>query len=170
MKETNCSGGSNIVFMGSGMQIEFIWLRVGCGDGHIWTDGVFYERWGITCLARWLSGSYEDCSREGHVFSAVNTHTHSSEQCSYIFAICPIFLFHCLISCSHSPKLETALHFYPSITYTLTLFHITYMALRCFAHLLPNWSLLFKLSILYSVFMHFKYCVYGVTWEFRIVS
>jgi len=65
---------------------------------------------------------------------SIHTHTHSSEQCFYTFAICPIFLFQWLVSCSHSPNFETALHFHPSSTYTRTLVHVTYMALRCFAH------------------------------------
>jgi len=130
VKETNRLGGINIVFKGFRVAN---WVYLGCGDGHIWTNGAFRERWSFTCLAGWLSGSYEDSAPGRVMCSVLSTHTHthtqSSEQCFYAFAICPVFLFQCLISYSYSPNFETALHFYPAITYTHTLFHITYMAL-----------------------------------------
>lgn len=118
-----------LFFKGSGMRIEFIWLRVERGDGHMWPNGVFLERWSIAFLTRWLSGSYEDTAPVRVRCSVLWTHTHSSEQYFYAFAVCPDFLFKWLVSYSYSPNFETALHFYPSITYTHTLFHVTYMAL-----------------------------------------
>jgi len=98
-------------------------------------------------------GSYVQCCQ--------HTHTHIHTVLNNVFMHLPSVqsLFQWLISCSHLPNFETALHLCPSIAYTRALFHVTYMALRCSAHLLPNWCLLFKLSILCSVFMRFKYCV-----------
>ena len=71
----------------------FVWLRVECDDGHIWANGVFHERWGIACLARWLSGSYED-SAPGRVMCSVlsthmRTHTHTHTVLSIVFMHLP---------------------------------------------------------------------------------
>ena len=159
MKETNHLGGINIVFKGSGMQIGFIWLRVGCGDGHIWTNGVFHERWSITCLARWLSGSYEDFAPGRVMCSVLSTHTQF-----WAMFLCICHLSNLFISVAHFLQLLTkfwncfaflSIHYF----YTHIVSRYIYSVVRCFAHLLPNWSLLFEPSFLYSVFMRFKYCV-----------
>jgi hypothetical protein len=149
-----------MVFKGFGVAN---WLYLGCGDGHIWTNGVFCERWSITCLARWLSGSYEDSAPVRVMCSVLSTHTHTHTQFWAMF-LCLSHLSSLFISVPHFLQLLTKFwncFAFLSIRYLYThvVSHYIYGVVRCFAHLLPNWSLLLKPSILYSVFMHFKYCV-----------
>ena len=160
VKETDCLGGINTVFKGSGMQIGFIWLRVGCGVGQIWTNGVFHEKWSITCLARWLSGSYKYSAPGRVMCSVLSTHTHTQFWAMFLY-IC--HLSNLFISVARF--LQSLTKFWNCFAFSSVQYLCTHIGSRyiygveMFCTLLPNWSLLFKLSILHSIFMRFKYCV-----------
>lgn len=133
-------------------QIGFIWLRVGCGHGHIWTNGVFHERCSITCPARWLSGSYEDSAPGRVMCSVLSTHTHIQ---FWVLFLCICDLYSLFISVAHFLQFLTKFwncFAFSSIHYLYKrISRYIYGVVRCSAHLSPNWSLLFKPSILYRV-------------------
>jgi hypothetical protein len=101
------------------------------------------------------------CSREGNVFSAVNTHTHTnlSNVFMHLPSVQSFYFNGSFPTVTHQILKLLCIFIHPLLVHTHIVSRYIYGIVRCFAHLLPNWGLLFRPSVLYSVFVRFKYCI-----------
>jgi hypothetical protein len=89
--------------------------------------------------------------------SALTTHTQLSSVFMHLPSVQSFYLNGLFPAVTH--QILKLLCIFIHYLYIHIVSHYINGVVRCFSHLFSNWRLLFKLSIVYSIFMRFKYCI-----------